>query len=56
MVLLYNKERCLYLEILGGWVVKKNCLFYLFKNLKYYFLNINYIYYLNKKFLNVLVL
>lgn len=37
MVLLYNKERCLYLEILGGWVVKKNCLFYLFKNLKYYF-------------------
>lgn len=55
MVLLYNKERCLYLEILGGWVVKKIVYFIYLKNLKYYFFKYK-LYYLNKKFLNVLVL
>lgn len=55
MALLYNKERRLYLEISGGWMVKKNCPPYPLKNLKHYFSK-HKLYYLNKKFPNVLVL
>lgn len=55
MALLYNKERRLYLEISGGWVVKKTAHLIHLKNLKHYFSK-HKLYYLNKKFPNVLVL